>query len=154
MKLAEEHMVKTHFTFDRKEEKQHGEGGNLVGDGAKPGARVLIVDDVISSGISVAGSGKMVKDLGCNVIAIVLGLDREECAGLEWDSPVASISTTDALSQKLNVPVYSLVSLTEIIHYLRNDGRAGVTDEQVKDMIEYSKRYGAPKSKVGGELPS
>merc|ERR1712216_512770 len=65
------------YAFDRKEAKDHGEGGDIVG-ALPPGTRVMILDDVITAGSAIRGSVELLRGKGCEVIGVVVAADREE----------------------------------------------------------------------------
>ena len=97
------------FTYNRKEIKDHGEGGALVGAPLK--GRVLIVDDVISAGISVEESVRAIQNAGAEVAGVVIALDRQEKGKME-------LLASEEVSQTFGVPVIAVVTLTDVLHYL------------------------------------
>ena len=100
------------WCFNRKEEKDHGEGGIFVG--ANPEGKALIVDDVITSGVSVEQSCTMLQMAGASPRAAIVAVDREEC-GHGRQSAITEIE------QKQDISVLSIVTLTDIIKYMENE---------------------------------
>ncbi len=101
--------------FNRKEAKTHGEGGLLVG--APLSGRVLMVDDVVSAGTAKREAAAIIKDAGAALAGIVIALDRQEIIA---DGETA----VDQLSRSLNAPVISIVTLKDVIEFLRHDDSA------------------------------
>ncbi|MCG6985257.1 MAG: orotate phosphoribosyltransferase [Thiocapsa sp.] len=107
--LATEFDRDTAYAFNRKEAKDHGEGGVIVG---RPLAgRVLIIDDVITAGTSVHESVQRIRDAGAEPAGVVIALDRQE-QGRDGGSAIAEVRAT------FGIPVHSIVSLTELVAYL------------------------------------
>ena len=128
--LSEEHNRDMPFSFDRKEEKDHGEGGGLLGAPLKN--RVLIVDDVISSGLSVKRAMSLIRNEGAQTIGVCIALDREE-RGTTRESAAAEIS------EQYKIKVYSIIGLSDIVAYLQETGGFS---EQLKAIEAYRKKYG------------
>ncbi|XVJ71572.1 MAG: orotate phosphoribosyltransferase [Rhizobacter sp.] len=99
------------FAYNRKEAKDHGEGGTLVG--APVQGRVLIIDDVISAGTSVRESVTMIHAAGASPCGVAIALDRQEKAG---DS---TQSATQFVQSQLGLPVVAIATLADLMHYLR-----------------------------------
>ena len=99
------------FCFNRKEVKDHGEGGNLVG--APLAGRVLIVDDVISAGISVRESVNHIRISGAIPCGVIIALDRMERGNEE-------LSATQEIQHGYGIQVTSIVNLEDITNYLRH----------------------------------
>ena len=99
----------TPYAYNRKEAKDHGEGGMLVGAPLK--GRVLIVDDVISAGTSVRESVDLIREAGATPCAVVIALDRQERGQGE-------LSAAQEVKQNYGLPVISVASLTDLIDYL------------------------------------
>ena len=99
----------TPYAYNRKEAKDHGEGGTLVG--APLRGRALIIDDVISAGTSVRESVDLIRAAGATPVAAVIALDRQERGqGL--------LSAVQEVEQNYGIPVISVASLTDLIDYL------------------------------------
>ena len=99
------------FSFNRKEDKDHGEGGNIVGSALH--GRVLIVDDVISAGTSVRESVELIRARGATPCGVVIALDRME-QGREQLSAVQEVKLS------YNLPVLAIATLDDLLAYLQN----------------------------------
>lgn len=119
------------FCFNRKEIKDHGEGGTTIG--APLRGRVLIVDDVISAGTSVNESMAIIDSAGANAAAVMISLDRQE-HGQD------NLSAVDEVRRRHGIPVNSIVTLVNIVEYLEDSGACGAEIEAIK---RYRSRYGA-----------
>jgi orotate phosphoribosyltransferase len=100
----------TPFCFNRKEAKDHGEGGVLVGAPLK--GRVLIIDDVITAGTSVRESVDIIKAAGAIPAGVVIALDRMECGN-------GDLSAVQEVKVNYGIPVLAIANLTDLINYLR-----------------------------------
>ncbi|RYP16870.1 hypothetical protein DL765_004891 [Monosporascus sp. GIB2] len=126
--------VSISYTFDRKEVKDHGEGGMLVG-APMEGKRVLIIDDVVSSGTAKRQAVDMIRAAGGIVTGIVVALDRQETV----PGGDGKTSAMGELRRSLGVPVVAIVKLDDII----NGMRGTVSDDDIRRMEEYRSKYGA-----------
>ena len=97
------------YAYNRKEAKDHGEGGTLVG--APLTGRVLIIDDVISAGTSVRESVDLIRAAGATPAAVVIALDRQERGQ-------GALSAVQEVENNYGIPVLSVASLTDLIDYL------------------------------------
>jgi len=104
------------FAYNRKEAKDHGEGGSLVG--APVAGRVLIIDDVMSAGTSVRESITLIKAAGAQPCGVVIALDRQEKA--THDGVDAEWSAVQYVEQHLGLPVVSIASLDDLLGYLKS----------------------------------
>ena len=102
------------FAFNRKEAKDHGEGGNLVGASLK--GRVAIIDDVISAGTSVRESVEIIRAAGAEPAAVFIALDRMERGGNA--EQVAELSAVDEVRQRYGMEVHALATLDDLLTYL------------------------------------
>jgi orotate phosphoribosyltransferase len=102
------------FAYNRKEAKDHGEGGNLVG--APVGGRVLIIDDVISAGTSVRESIAMIGAAGGKPCGVAIALDRQERAG----EAGAAESAVQFVTRQLQLNVVAIATLSDLLQYLRD----------------------------------
>jgi len=107
--LADHHEQDVPYCFNRKEVKDHGEGGSLIG--APLQGKVLLVDDVISAGTAIRESVKTVEENGAELAGVIISLNRQE-KGLDERSAINEIE------QDYNVPVISIVNLDNIVSYL------------------------------------
>jgi orotate phosphoribosyltransferase len=125
------------FAYNRKEAKDHGEGGTLVG--APVRGRVLIIDDVISAGTSVRESIAMIEAAGATPCGVAIALDRQEKAaenGVDMDW-----SAVQYVTQQLHLPVLSIAGLSDLLQYLRTASDAAVTAHSAA-VQAYRDRYG------------
>jgi orotate phosphoribosyltransferase len=118
------------FCFNRKEVKDHGEGGNLVG--APLAGRVLIVDDVISAGISVRESISHIRASGAIPCGVIIALDRMERGNGE-------LSATQEVQHIYGIQVASIVNLRDITNYLQNKKNLG---SSLRAVESYRAQYG------------
>lgn len=128
--LVFEYGRDTPYCFNRKEAKDHGEGGATVG--APLRGRVLVIDDVISAGTSIAESARIIADAGATLAGVVIALDREE-RGNGAQSAAAEVAT------RHHVPVVSLGRLSGLLAYLGRRQGLGQYREAIAD---YRARYG------------
>ncbi|KAI1807145.1 orotate phosphoribosyltransferase [Daldinia bambusicola] len=122
------------YSFDRKEAKDHGEGGSIVGSPLK-GKRVLIIDDVVSAGTAKRQAIDMIRAAGGTVVGIIVALDRQETLP-DGDGKTSAIGQ---LKKEYQIPIIPIVKLDDII-----DGMKGVISESdIKKIEEYRAQYGA-----------
>jgi len=125
----------TSFAYNRKEAKDHGEGGTIVG--AKLAGRVVIIDDVISAGTSVRESVAMIRAAGAEPAAVLIALDRMERGGK--DGVLSPLSAVQEVSQNYGIPVISIASLADLFGYLEADPSLA----RHKDAVAaYRRQYG------------
>src|SRR5690606_4563212 len=103
------HGRRVPFAFNRKEAKDHGEGGDVVG--APLAGRVVIVDDVISAGTSVGGSVELTRPHGAEPAGVLIALDRQERSGTATE--VGSQSAAEAIRGRYGIPVFALACLDD-----------------------------------------
>jgi orotate phosphoribosyltransferase len=118
------------YSFNRKEEKDHGEGGSVIG--APLAGRVLIIDDVISAGTSVRESVNLIKASRAIPCGVAIALDRMERG-------VGDLSAVQEVEQQYGIPTISIASLDDLIAYLQ-------TDKSMSNHLEavgkYREKYG------------
>jgi orotate phosphoribosyltransferase len=133
--LAERHARSVPYAFNRKEAKDHGEGGTIVGAALK--GRVVIVDDVISDGAAKREAIDLIRKAGATPAAILLALDRQE-RGTGERSAVQEIRAT------LGVACVSILTLAQLLSALENppDGRARVSAAQLTALKDYRAQFG------------
>lgn len=140
MILAEKFGKDVSFCFNRKEAKDHGEGGNLIGHKLKSGDRVLIIEDVTTAGTSVRESIPLLKSLAdISIAGLVVSVDRMERG-------TGSKGALAELRDEFSIPAFSIVSLSEIIEHLHNKeigGKVILDDAILVKINEYRKLYGA-----------
>jgi orotate phosphoribosyltransferase len=125
------------FAFNRKEAKDHGEGGTIVG--AKLQGRVVIIDDVISAGTSVRESVEMIRSCGAEPCAVLIALDRMERSGAE--GALSELSAVQEVSRNYGMPVISIANLDDLFAYL-SAGSDAQHSEFTGAVAAYRGRYG------------
>ena len=113
------------FSFNRKEAKDHGEGGTIIGSKIK--GRVLVLDDVISAGTSINESYNLIHGDGGQIAGVIVAIDRQERGE-------NTLSATQEISNKFSIPVISIINLEDIIKYLD-------TNSSYKKELELIKKY-------------
>ncbi|MDK4528803.1 orotate phosphoribosyltransferase [Kingella kingae] len=131
MMLAEQ-GVNVPFAYNRKEAKDHGEGGTLVG--APLQGRVLIIDDVISAGTSVRESVKLIEQAGAKPVGVAIALDRMEKGTGEQ-------SAVQEVQQQYGLPVVAIANLLDLFAMLEQENRADLA-QFVEPMKAYRAQYG------------
>lgn len=127
------------FAFNRKEAKDHGEGGVLVG--APLAGRVAIIDDVISAGTSVRESVELIRAAGATPAAVFIALDRMERAGTA--EQVAAHSAVEEVRQRWGLEVHALATLDDLLGFLDSPGQREQSHTACRAAIsEYRRRYG------------
>jgi|TARA_B100001113_G_scaffold118880_1_gene97133 orotate phosphoribosyltransferase len=106
--ILSKHGEKYPLSFNRKEIKDHGEGGNIIGN--DPSGDVLIIDDVISAGTAAKESIEIIKSIGANPKIMLVGLDRQE-------KGQGNISARQELEEMFNMNVVSIINLDTLISY-------------------------------------
>jgi len=125
------------FAYNRKEAKDHGEGGTLVG--APLQGRVLIVDDVMSAGTAARESIALIEAAGAQAHAVVIALDRQEMATENGrDVPYSAVQY---VRNRLGLQVCAIAKLADLLHYLEQHSRAGL-DADHQRVLAYRQRYG------------
>jgi orotate phosphoribosyltransferase len=132
--LFSDYGVDVGFAYDRKEAKDHGEGGKLVG-ASMTEKLVLIIDDVITAGTAIRESFGMLSTIDAKVMGVVIALDRAEKRSL--DDPVSAVQ---AVARDLGVPVVSIVNLPQMQTFLEKSPEHG--DDILKSVSEYRSQYG------------
>ena len=130
---------KTCYSFDRKEAKDHGEGGSIVGAPLK-GKRVLIVDDVVTAGTAKREAIVKIQKEGGIVVGIIVALDRlEKLPSPDGDDSKPMPSAIGELRKEYSLPIFAILTVDDII-----EGTKGVASEDdVKRTIEYRTKYKA-----------
>lgn len=131
VQLAEHHGRDVPWSFNRKEAKDHGEGGMIVG--APLQGRVLLVDDVITSGKAIREVVPLVEDASAELAGIVVAVDRQERGA-------GDLSAVDEVRRDLGVPVEAIVTFDHVIEFLEESGRHA---EHLDAARAYRDQYGA-----------
>ena len=120
------------FSYNRKEAKDHGEGGLLVGQ--RPAGRVVIVDDVLTAGTALRESVKLLRETGAAPVAALIALDRQEL-GPQGVSAVAEMEREHGLK------IVPLVNVREMLEFLDRERLPATTIESIR---KYQAQYGVP----------
>ena len=131
MALSSEHNRNVPWCFNRKEKKDHGEGGNLVGAPLK--GDILLVDDVITAGTAIRESEALIKENGAHFKAAIIALNRME-KGKGEKSAIAEAE------EQIGIKIISIVTFDDLLKYIENDDKL---KEHIPAMLEYRKQYGA-----------
>lgn len=129
--LAERHDNDVPWVFNRKEAKDHGEGGQLVG--APLAGKALIVDDVITAGTAIRESIGIIEAAGARPCGVVLALDRQERGQGER-------SAVQEVQQDLGLPVASIITLDDLLSHVER--RADMDPGRLAALRDYRQRYG------------
>jgi orotate phosphoribosyltransferase len=124
------HNIDVPVSFNRKEEKDHGEGGSTLG--AKLEGNILVVDDVISAGTSIDESHSLIQTHKANLSSVVIALNRQERGH-------GKLSAIQEVEARHNVQVLSIINLDNIVEYA---SKIGSFSEQIGAINEYSAEYG------------
>ncbi len=128
VQLAEHHGVDMPWCFNRKEEKDHGEGGLIVG--APLAGRVLLVDDVITAGTAIGEAAGIIAAAGAELVGIIVAIDRQE-RGPDGSSAVAQVAGSTGAE------VRAIVTLADVVAYLQT-----TNDPHLEGVLAYQAEYG------------
>ncbi|HFB66955.1 MAG TPA: orotate phosphoribosyltransferase [Aeromonadales bacterium] len=129
MALASQFQKDTPYCFNRKEVKNHGEGGAIVG--APLQGKVLIIDDVITAGTAIREAMDIIYNAGAEPAGVVIALDREE-------KGQAELSAIQEVEQQYQIPVIAIIKLQDLANYLKNQGNGTI----LKAINAYRHQYG------------
>ncbi|ARN64669.1 orotate phosphoribosyltransferase [Vibrio vulnificus] len=128
--LADHHDIDTPYCFNRKEAKDHGEGGNLVGSALE--GRIMLVDDVITAGTAIRESMEIIQANGADLAGVLVAIDRQEKGKGE-------LSAIQEVERDFACAVISIVSLSDLITFLEEKGDA---EEHLDAVKAYRAQYG------------
>lgn len=128
--LAQNHQKSVPWGFNRKEAKDHGEGGVLVGANVA-GKKVWIIDDVITAGTAIREVVTILKNAGAEIAGVLVALDRQERGQGE-------LSAIQEVQKELNIPVHALITMTDLMDYLEQKGETS----SLENMQAYRREYG------------
>ena len=138
--LARDYDVDTKISFNRKEAKDHGEGGAIVGYTPQAGDRVVVVEDVITAGTAMRESMALLQQFeGAKVTDLLIAADRMERGQ-------GTLSAVAEVAQEYGIKVHPVVNIKEILAYLHNrevNGRVYIDDAMKAKIEEYLQMYGA-----------
>lgn len=132
MELSRAYGKEVGYAFNRKEAKDHGEGGSLVGAELK-GKRIMVIDDVITAGTAIREAVEIIKAAGGELVGITESLDRQE-KGKESEQ-----SAVQQVEKEVGVPVIAVATMLDIIQFLKVRGGF---EKELEQMEEYRKVYG------------
>jgi orotate phosphoribosyltransferase len=130
IQLAEQYGRDMPWSFNRKEAKDHGEGGTIVG--TPLAGRVLLIDDVITAGTATREVLPLIEDAGATLAGIIVSVDRQERGR-------GDLSAIQEIERDHDVRVHSIVTFTDIVAYLRS---TGTDSEHLDAMLAYRAEYG------------
>jgi orotate phosphoribosyltransferase len=125
------------FCHNRKEAKDHGEGGTLVGAPLK--ARVVVIDDVITDGASKRESVEMIRAAGAEPVAVLIAMDRMERGGR--DDNLSDRSAVEDFQREYGMPVVSIATLADLMQYLQSTDDPALK-AHLSRVAAYRERYG------------
>jgi orotate phosphoribosyltransferase len=125
------------YAYNRKEAKDHGEGGSLVGAPVK--GKVVIIDDVISAGTSVRESVDLIRGAGAEPAAVLIALDRMERSGNAVE--IGEKSAVQAVEQEFGLPVIAIANLADLMFFLTSSSDAQLTN-YLPAVKTYREKYG------------
>lgn len=128
--LSQNHGVSVPWGFNRKEAKDHGEGGVLVGASVE-GKKVWIIDDVITAGTAIREVVTILKNAGAQIAGVLVALDRQEKGQGE-------LSAIQEVQQELEIPVHALITMKDLMDYLEAKGDLAA----LAKMEDYRVKYG------------
>lgn len=123
------------FAFNRKEKKDHGEGGNMVG--AELAGNIAIIDDVITAGTAIRESFEMISAAGAKPSAVFLALDRQELG--QKDGKPTQMSAIQQVEADFDIPVVAIATLADLIEYLKEQPDQ---EDNLERMRAYREQYG------------
>lgn len=129
--MATNRKEETYFIYDRKDQKLHGEKGDIVGT-FKSG-NTIIVDDVITAGTAIKNTLNKLEKHNLKITSLLVLLDRQEKGG-------ENISASEEIKKKFDIDVYSLISISDIIDYVSSSQEF---EEFKNSIIEYKEKYGS-----------
>ena len=130
--LSREHDLEKPYVFNRKEEKQHGEKGLLVGSNLE--GKVLVIDDVITAGTAIREVFEIIRNTNARISGVAVALDRQE-RGL------SKLSAIQEIEDMLSISVISIISLEDIILYLESSEDKGLR-RSLEGVKTYRNLYG------------
>ncbi|MEJ5285159.1 MAG: orotate phosphoribosyltransferase [Brevinematales bacterium] len=139
-KLYELYRMDKKFCFNRKEIKDHGEGGKIIGHIPQDNEKIIIIEDVITAGTSVRESVELLKEIAnVKIIGLIVSVDRME-------KGKGNKSALKEVSEEFGIKTASIVNIEEIVEFLYNkdvNGKVYIDDDMLKKIKDYRSLYGA-----------
>lgn len=127
--LSQNHGVSVPWGFNRKEVKDHGEGGVLVGASVQ-GKKVWIIDDVITAGTAIREVVTILKNAGASIAGVLVALDRQEKGQGE-------LSAIQEVQKELEIPVHALITMKDLMNYLETKGDKAALSKMEAYRVKY-----------------
>ncbi|MEM1244121.1 MAG: phosphoribosyltransferase family protein, partial [Pseudomonadota bacterium] len=128
------HNIQVPFAFNRKEAKDHGEGGQIIG--ADLNGKVMIIDDVITAGTAINQAAKLIRSQGADIAAIIIAFDRQERNN-------QNATAVDALEKVYNLRIESIFNFADLVKFLSNQQANQKSYIDILDKLNaYHQRYG------------
>jgi len=140
IQLQSRHQINLPYAFNRKEAKDHGEGGLIVG--APLAGNVIVIDDVITAGTSINESAEIISAAEAKLAAVVIAIDRQEVA------VGSNLSAVQEVENRLDCPVYAIANLDDlVIHLQQNNKESTEINKHTEAVVDYRNKYGTPNTK-------
>lgn len=140
--LQMQYQLNMPVAFNRKETKDHGEGGSLIGAPLE-GKRIVLIDDVITAGTTIRESVALIDQAKGKLVSIVVALNRQE-KGIESD-----LSAIQQVKKNYGIPVYSIISLDDIVEFLQKESHGiSKADHYLQKILQYKKFFGCTDNEV------
>jgi orotate phosphoribosyltransferase len=130
--LSQRHNINVNYSFNRKEAKDHGEGGNIVGRIPQSGDKVVIVEDVITAGTSIRESIAIMNKLGkIDIVGIIVSVDRMERGS------VSDKTAINEIEDQFGIPVFPVVNIKDVATYIHDEypGGSSIIDDAMIEKI-------------------
>jgi len=141
VKLSDKYSQNLSICYNRKEEKDYGEGGTTIGAKMDENTNVVVIEDVITAGTAIGVTKEVLKGNGnANIAGVIIAVDR-----MEKRTDESTETTLQEIAHTQGVKIFSVVTIKEIIEYLYNrdiDGQVYIGDEEKTKIEEYLSRYG------------
>ena len=130
--LASDHAIDKPYCFNRKEAKDHGEGGTIVG--SILAGRVMVIDDVITAGTAIREAAEIISSNGAQLAGIAVAMDRQE-------KGTGELSAIQEIEQQYQIKIVSIITLQDIITYLQNAENSAL-GSYLEAVNAYRQEYG------------
>ena len=128
-----------YYSFNRKEAKDHGEGGNIVGKQMESGEKLIIIDDIITSGKAIREAIDILKPFNPQIVQILVAIDRMERGSQSGQSALVEVKN------QFGIETSAIITIKEIINYLHNkeiDGTIYIGDSGLESINKYLEEFG------------